>query len=533
LIDLYFPIIKRNENIKILNLAEIFNKFGNFRSIISTIIKLKIKLDNNLVIMASGRIIPKFYPILVYLGVDLIDTTYLLYLSAENFYDTIEYLLPIYKVKYFPCTCVACKGNLKNLYEKKHSLEKMKLLCLHNLISANSYMMKIKQYLQHEDYRAFVEKSSLDDTTIISMLKILDREYFNLIRYETPITQKDKKIKCFGHISYNRPDFREFRERIIYSFEPEDWTTLIILLPCSAKKPYSSSKSHKIFYKAIRKFPEFPSFQEIVITSPLGAIPRQLENVYPVNSYDISVTGEWDYEEIQITADMLAKLLKKYNESIPIICHLEGEYFEITKTLESKLPYNFYFSDIRDKTTSKESLKSLENLIYRHKDDFKPKKVLSKGDYLLKTWIRKFIKILDYQFGIGSGKKIIANDIELKKIKSNSQIDLLELKTNIKLGTFNAMTGQIRLTIAGLNQLVQKPFSIGSSTIVFNGDSIRGNTLFRAGILDYSMNLIPNNYVIIIDKEKSNIIGVGKLIVGSNFIKNSKSGRIVEIYEKN
>jgi len=266
--------------------------------------------------MASGKILPKFFPILVYLGVDLFDTTFLLYLSVEDFYDTIEYLLPIYKVKYLPCSCVACKGELKNLYDKKYSQEKTDLLCLHNLISANNYMRKIKQYLQYEDYRAFVEKSSLDDINIISILKILDKEHFNRMRYETPITQKNKKVICFGQSSYNRPDFEEFRRRTISNFEPEPWTNMVILLPCSAKKPYSSSKSHKKFYRSIRNFPEFPDFQEFIITSPLGAIPRQLEDIYPVNSYDISVTGNWDEEEKNITAEMLLTLLKKYDINI-------------------------------------------------------------------------------------------------------------------------------------------------------------------------------------------------------------------------
>ncbi|MFW9940695.1 MAG: DUF5591 domain-containing protein [Candidatus Thorarchaeota archaeon] len=532
LIDLYFSVVEQNENIKILNLVGVFDNFSHFRNIIEMIVKLKNKLDNNLVILASGRILPKFYPILVYLGVDLIDSSYLLYLSAENFYDTIEYLLPIYKVRYLPCSCVACKGNLKNLYEQKYSSEKIDLLCIHNLISANNYMRKIKQYLQYEDFRIFVEKSSFDDTTIISMLKILDKDYFDLIRFETPITQKHKKINCLGPSSYNRPDFREFRGRVIESFEPEVWTNLVILLPCSAKKPYSSSKSHKIFYRAIRKFPEFPNFQEIVITSPLGAIPRQLENIYPVNSYDISVTGNWDNEELHITSEMLINLLKKYNESIPIICHLEGDYLKIIRKIESKLSHNFFFSDIKGKLTSKEALESLEKLIRQHKNDFKPEKILSKGNYLLKTWIRKFIKILDYQYGIGSGKKIITDESVVIKTKTNSQIDLINSKKKEILGTFETTTGQIRLTIAGMKRLSQKPFSIESNVIVFDGQKIQGNHLFRAGVLDYSTNLIPNNHVIVINKDKTNIIGVGKLIVGKNFIKNSKTGRIVEIYEK-
>ncbi|MHA1487329.1 MAG: hypothetical protein ACTSSC_09180, partial [Promethearchaeota archaeon] len=114
LFDLYIPVIKNNKNVRILNLVDLFDNFNNFRNILKVIFKIKQELDNNLVLMVSGRIIPKFYPILVYLGIDLIDSSYLLYLSAENFYDTIEYLLPIYKIKYFQCPCTICKRNLKH-----------------------------------------------------------------------------------------------------------------------------------------------------------------------------------------------------------------------------------------------------------------------------------------------------------------------------------------------------------------------------------------------------------------------------------
>ncbi|MFW9899452.1 MAG: DUF5591 domain-containing protein, partial [Candidatus Thorarchaeota archaeon] len=340
LINLYYPIIKNNENIKVLNLADTFDNLHNYRNTIKSIVQLKQELDNNLVLIASGRINPKMYPMLIYLGIDLIDCSYLLYLSSENFYDSIEFLLPIYKIKYLPCSCRVCRGRLKEISEDKYSSEKKILLCLHNLIIARTCLNKIKQYLDSEDFRAFVEKSTLDDTHLISMLKILDKEYFEIIKYETPINQKNKIINCLGPSSYFRPDFQIFRERTIKNFIPEPSTTLIIILPCSSKKPYSESKSHRQFYKVIRKFPDFPNFQEIILTSPLGAIPRQLENIYPVNSYDISVTGDWDNEEVSIAADMLVKILEKYDRLIPIICHLEGGYLEIAKKAQQKLPQN-------------------------------------------------------------------------------------------------------------------------------------------------------------------------------------------------
>jgi len=530
LIDLYLPIIQKYEKLRVLNLADLFNNLNNYRGIIKAIVKIKQDLDNNKALLASGRIIPKLYPMLVYLGIDIIDGSYLLYLSSENFYDTIEYLLPIYKMKNLPCSCIACRGKLKYLLEEKYSSEKIVLLCLHNLITAKNYMNKIKQYLNYEDYRAFVEKSALDDTYLISMLKILDKNYFDNLRLETPISQKVKQIKCLGPSSYYRPDFQEFRERMIKNFEPEPWTKLIILLPCSAKKPYSESKSHKKFLSVLRKFPEFPCFQEIIITSPLGAIPRQFENIYPVNSYDISVTGEWDENEREIAGKMLAAILNKYNKNIPVIIHLDDPYNDILNIASQLSTQTFYHPKIYEKLTNESSLKILEDHIRENANLFTTNESQQKNKKYSKTWTRKFLKILDYQFGIGCGIKILPNGVNIKRELRNSQIILIDPIEKDKLGVFQFTSGQIALTIAGAMRLA--PFTNNSNIIVFDGDKIRGTTLFRPGILEYDSNLLPNDYLIIIEKSRNSIIGMAQLIVGSNFIKNSKTGRIAKVYER-
>ena len=530
LINLYLPIVKDNDNIKILNFIDLFDNLHNFRNIVKIIVQIKQQLDSNLTMMASGKIIPNLYPMLVYLGIDLIDSSYLLYLSSENFYDALEQLLPIYKIKSLPCSCVACRGKLKDLLNDKYSSEKTILLCLHNLITAKIYTNKIKQYLKYEDYRAFVEKSSMDNMNVISMLKLLDRQYFEDLQYETPVIQENKVINCLGASSYYRPDFREFRVRTIKFFTPEPSTKLIILLPCSAKKPYSESKSHRQFFKAIRKFPDFPSFQELILTSPLGVIPRQLENVYPVNSYDISVTGEWDNEEKTITANMLTSMLEKYDKNIPILCHLEGEYIEIVKKAEKRLSHKFYYSDIYERITSKESIQSLENLIRAQKDKYIFSKDASKLEHITKTWHRKFIKTLDYQFGLGAGLKIIPNELKLRKNRTNTRIELLEIRTQELLGIYKHSSGLIELSLKGAIRL--SPFSSHTKIIIFNGDKIKGNTLFRPGIMDYSPELYPNDNVIVLDQHKKNVNGVGNMIVGSKFIRNSITGRIAKIYER-
>ncbi|HUW91405.1 MAG TPA: DUF5591 domain-containing protein [Candidatus Nanopelagicaceae bacterium] len=531
LFDLYIPLIKNNENVRILNLVDLFDNFSNFRNILKVIFKIKQELDNNLVLMVSGRIIPKFYPILIYLGIDLIDCSYLLYLSAENFYDTIEYLLPIYKIKYFPCPCTICKRNLKYNLTSKYSSEKTEQLALHNIISAYTYMNKIKLYMRMEDFRGFIEKSSYDDMNIISTLKVLDRQYFNILKYETPLTQVNKVINCHGALSYNRPDFQGFRERLIKRFTPESWTKLIIILPCSAKKPYSESKSHKKFHGVLRNYRNFPDFQEIILTSPLGAIPRQLEDIYPVNSYDISVTGEWDSEEIIIASNMLISLLEKFDESIPILCHVkESGYFKIIENARLKIKNKIYFTEVKNNLTSKESLISLEEKISELKDSYNQDGAIPDNKNFLKTLTRKFFKIIDYQFGPNTGKKIFYNGIKTWRNDRSHQIEISDFLTREKLGKFNINSGQIELNLIGANRLL--PLSENSNYIVFDGQKISGNTLFRPGIISFSPSLVPKDITIIFDKNKEKIIGLGSLIVGSNYIENSKTGKIANVYEK-
>ncbi len=529
LFNLYIPIIRHNSNIKILNFPDLFHNLARYRKIIELIIEIRGNLDNNLVLMVSGKLVSNYLPILIYLGFDLIDSSYLLSISLENYYDSIESLLPIYKMKFLPCNCSSCNGKLGALLGDKHSIEKIDLLCYHNLITINNYMKKTLQYLHTEDIRAFIEKTSFNDLNFISLLKILDKNYFKYIKGYTKLIQKNKIINCLGPSSYYRPDFVHFRNKVINNFEPENWTKLIIIFPCSAKKPYSQSKSHRIFQKITRKYPEFPTIQEIILTSPLGAIPRQLEDIYPVNSYDISVTGEWNEEEIEIASDMLYNLLIKYDKGIPIICHLDGGYLEIIEEAKKNLNYNFIYTNIKDHPTSVESMNSLNILIQKYISEFIPKTKNSEDSYLSNSWIRKFIKIIDYQFGKGFGIKLISKNLKYRRNKKYTKMELFNSETKEKLGIFESSTGKINLTIKGAEKIAF--MDNFSNYIIFDGNQIKGNTLFRVGIIYFSPNLLPDDNVCVFDKEKKKVIAVGNMIIGSEYIKNTTSGRVVKFYE--
>ena len=98
------------------------------------------------------------------------------------------------------------------------------------------------------------------------------------------------KVICSSEESLYRPEAVRWRQRM-EMMEPLGDT--VVLLPCSMKKPYSNSKSHQKFRKLTR------SFQELIVTSPFGICPRELENTFPIQSYDVSTTGSWSADEIR------------------------------------------------------------------------------------------------------------------------------------------------------------------------------------------------------------------------------------------
>jgi archaeosine synthase len=531
LFELYLEFIEKHQNIHLLNFSDLFDYLNNFRDVARCISMIKGKLDNNLVIMASGKIKCNIFPIMTYLGIDLVDASFLLYLASEGYYETIEYLLPAYKIKYLPCSCAACRGKLKDYLSEKYSSKKTKLISIHNLNTAKDYMYKLKQFMQTEDFRFFVEKSSKDNTSIISLLKILDLNYYDSLKFETPIMQPKKMVKSIGACSYHRPDFRYFRDRVIETFEPEPWTKLIILFPCSAKKPYSQSKSHRKFLEILRKFPEFPDFQEIILTSPLGAIPRQLENVYPANSYDISVTGHWNREELQITQKMLLKLIRKYDPEIPILSHLpEKGYSHIVHKVIKKVPNTIFFTQVNRSLISKDSLNDLQEKIRNLKNKYPTDKARLIEPNLSKTWFRKLSKIIDFEYGPNVGRLLLKGNIKIHKNRKAGLLEILDQDDKSLLGKFYEETGKVILSINAANRIGD--LFKDRKFLVFNGEKISGSTLFRPGILEYSEDLIPGSSAIVWNETKDRIIAVVEMIVGGNFMNHAKSGRIAFIYEK-
>ena len=142
----------------------------------------------------------------------------------------------------------------------------------------------------------------------------------------------EHKLRCHTYQSRDDPLIQDWRARVADShIPPKHQRNLLVLLPCSAVKPYRTSQSHRRFMSAITT----NSAHQVMVTAPLGLVPRELEEIWPAANYDIPVTGDWDLDELEVIRDMLERLCSRVGYS-RIINHsgvdINIEGIEITDT---------------------------------------------------------------------------------------------------------------------------------------------------------------------------------------------------------
>lgn len=123
------------------------------------------------------------------------------------------------------------------------------------------------------------------------------------------------EFACFSPNALTDPLVVDWERFMTEAYEaPAPVRNVMVLLPCSARKPYRLSKSHSQFLRAIAS----TGCHEVMMTSPLGLVPRDLEDVWPAANYDVPVTGDWSSDELGRVRNMLTSLVDRvgYKEII-------------------------------------------------------------------------------------------------------------------------------------------------------------------------------------------------------------------------
>ncbi|KYK20167.1 hypothetical protein AYK24_04005 [Thermoplasmatales archaeon SG8-52-4] len=354
------------------------------------------------------------------------------------------------------------------------------------------------------DLRNLVEIRAKAYPTLIAILRNLDKNHYEYLEKRIPITNKNY-LYATTKESLFRPEIKRFQEKVLTQFKKPQSTKILIILPCSAKKPYSFSKSHKLFKERITNSGNPNVIHELIVTSPLGIVPRELELVYPASSYDIPVTGIWDEDEKKMIRFLLKQYLS-YNKYDKIIAHIPEELVEFIEDLLIK-PVKTCI----DRPTSIQSLDNLSKELKITVENYKTVK--------LQDRLRENIQCLaSYQFGNEIGEKLLRNCI----IKGKYPYQKI-FQNDKQLGMITKERGLISLTLFGA-KLVE---NFNKYWVEIYDDFTLKGSVFAPGVKDADKDIRVGDEVIVTKQNK--LIAVGVAQMNGEEMKNSFYGEAVKV----
>ncbi len=174
--------------------------------------------------------------------------------------------------------------------------------------------------------RELVEARLAAEPASAEMLRYADRDLAEMLEARTPVA--DGRARAYVHgEALRRPEMRRFRERLLERYRPPASKTVLLLVPCSRTKPYRRSPTHRRFAGAVEGLRCAERVHVVSVSSPIGVVPRELEDLPPARNYDIPVTGDWSAEERELVLRGLRHLLRGggYRH---VLVHLDPEEYD-------------------------------------------------------------------------------------------------------------------------------------------------------------------------------------------------------------
>jgi archaeosine synthase len=288
------------------------------------------------VLGVTGLATPSNLAVLVYAGADVLDSSRMLLDSARGVFHTADGSLPLAEADRAACGCAACASGMD--------------VRAHNELALHRELLLVRNHLLHGRLRELVERRLANDPWNTAVVRHLDLRQSELLDAYTPVSGGE--ILAYSHESLTRPEVVRFRRRVRGRYAKPPSARILLLLPCSARKPYSASRSHRKFREALLACRNPAAVHEVIVTSPLGLIPRELERFYPARAYDIPVTGDWSRDEAAMVTEDLHAFVQA-NAYDAVVAHLGAE----APIVHESLPEAILTS--KGRPTSDESLANL------------------------------------------------------------------------------------------------------------------------------------------------------------------------------
>ena len=455
------------------------------------LVRLKEAAGYGRLVYAPGLGEPSHLAFLAYCGIDLFDSAPLLAAARQG-----HKLFPGWRASSTEkgvCHCPACE-----------SLEEGPgPVYAHNCYTALSELRLVRSAIRGGRLRELVE-NRLSDAWLVAALRHIDLRHFDFCeRYFPAARASSSGMKALGPASLTRPEIARFQKRVLERYRRPPSAPVLLLLPCSARKPYSSSLTHRTFRGWIDRSGNPGAVHEVVVTSPLGVVPMELESMYPAGSYDVPVSGDWDETEMRIVRDQLGRFISagRYQG---VVCHLSGMDF-----LKDALPPTA-FSTGGERATARASVAEMAGALSGLVKDLpKVKRRQANSE--------RFAALSRFQFG--SGGEALADGCELQRLSNDWRITD---GRRTQLALLQHERGLLSLTMDGARRLLGK-----TGYEVEIGDFKPSGTVFMPGVLKAGRDIRPGDEVL--TTHAGELRGVGVALMSSSEMECSRKGAAVRM----
>ncbi|WP_435067468.1 archaeosine synthase subunit alpha [Haloplanus sp. C73] len=369
----------------------------------------------------------------------------------------------------------------------------------HNVAALESALATVRTRIRRGRLRDYLEGQARHENWLTATFREFDQEYRYLER-RTPVI-RDAEISAASEDTLNRVEIQRFADRVTSRYRSR-FDGPLVLVPCSARKPYSDSQSHAQFHRAINYRGHLAS-----MTSPIGVVPQELECTYPAQHYDAVVTGDWTEGEKDFVAAVLRRYLER-NDYPRVVAHVPGEgYRDICERVASEVDVPFEFT-VEDHPTTSESLSNLSEALA---GELK----YSKRERQHNT-VRA---IADYQFGADAGDALFPD------LQTTSRHPKLQVRDDegTQLAAQVPQYGVLSFTLAGARHWAE---SDAPTKRVEIDSFVPHGSVLAPGVVDASEDIRVGDEVVV---EGPIAFGVGRAQMSGPEMRDSTRGVAVQV----
>lgn len=463
---------------------------GHARAFVESLIAVRESVPADTALFLSGAATPANLPLLVYAGVDLVDPTRAIVKGAQGKYLTTEGERFLSDLTELPCPCPACATSIE-AFDRDDCVE-------HNVRVLAAELATVRERVREGRLRGYLEGQARHGTWRTAALRRFDAQY-TYLEERTPVVRNTEMLATTED-SLRRVEIQRFADRVTSRYRSR-FDAPLILVPCSARKPYSDSQSHGQFNDAIRYRGHVVS-----MTSPIGVVPQELEHTYPAQHYDSAVTGRWSAEEIEFVANVLTRYLER-NDYSRVVAHVPPEgYRTVCERAAEAAGADVDFT-VPDHPTTDVSLANLAAAL-----EGEPR-------YRKREREHNTVKaICDYQFGAGAG------DALFSEITVESRIPKLRVNDGgEQVATMVPQYGVLALTLAGARRWTES--EVPTKVVEIDGFVPQGSVL-APGIVDTKGEIRVGDEVVV---RGPKAFGVGRAEMHGSEMESSTRGIAVSM----